>query len=128
MHDNLTLFTQDHHAQQLNFYKPWLPETKLVPLVGEMLSAVEVEGLEGAHSILGEEVLGAARRSPVVEVAGVLGHLQKSHTDVFLQKPIKHGVQENLDLPLPHRRDRLRADDEREVVAERGRVDIHCGW
>ena len=63
-----------------HLYKQWLPETKLVPLVGEMLSAVEIEGLEGAHPILGEEVLGAAGRSQVVEVASVLGHLkQKSH-------------------------------------------------
>ena len=45
-------------------------------LVGEMLSAVEVEGLEGAHPILGEEVLSAAGRSQVVEVAGVLAHLK----------------------------------------------------
>ena len=45
-----------------------------------MLSAVEVEGLEGAHSILGEEVLSAAGRGQVVEVAAVLGHLrQKSN-------------------------------------------------
>ena len=45
-------------------------------LVGEMLSAVEVEGLEGAHPILGEKVLSAAGRSQVVEVAGVLAHLK----------------------------------------------------
>ena len=58
----------------------YVPETKLVPLVGKMLSAVEIEGLEGAHPILGEEVLGAAGRSQVVEVAGVLAHLKhKSH-------------------------------------------------
>ena len=44
-------------------------------LVGEMLSAVKVEGLEGAHARLGEEVLSAAGRRPVVEVASVLGHL-----------------------------------------------------
>ena len=41
-----------------------------------MLAAVEVEGLEGARARLGKEVLRAARGSPVVKVAGVLGYLE----------------------------------------------------
>ena len=51
------------------------PEAELVSLVGQMLSAVKVEGLEGAHARLREEVLRAPGWRPVVEVARVLSHL-----------------------------------------------------
>ena len=52
-----------------------LPETELVSLVGKMLATFEVEGLEGAHARLGEEVLRAPGWRPVVEVARVLSRL-----------------------------------------------------
>ena len=64
------------HVKSQSYSTNSLPEAKLVPLVGEMLAAVEVEGLEGARARLGKEVLRAARGSPVVEVAGVLGYLE----------------------------------------------------
>ena len=60
-----------------------------MPLVGEMLAALEVVGLEGPHARLGEEVLRAPRRSTVVEVARVLGHLFKLKSTPVTGSPLQ---------------------------------------
>ena len=52
------------------------PDTDALILVGQVLSAVKVEGLDGAGASGVGEVLGAAVGGQVGAVAGVLGDLK----------------------------------------------------
>ena len=56
-----------------------LPDTKSVCLIGQMDPAIEVEGLQRPRSTVSKEILGAAWRGQIREIASVLRHFDGPH-------------------------------------------------